>query len=89
MKSLVYMILASFLFGGALISMQVVVERAAASGRPGEQPAAVEEPATMESATPEKPKTAPQETDSEQEDETFVPSEKLPAGSAISFPVNI
>ena len=54
---------------------------------PAQDPAPPSEPPAESSPTAEDPPT--EETSSGSELETFVPSEKLPADSAISFPVDI
>jgi hypothetical protein len=78
MKAFVYPLLSVLLLCGALLSSDT---------RAAQPPEAEEAPEqatpTPEESKPEQPKR------SEEPLETFVPSEKLPADSAISFPVDI
>lgn len=72
-----------------LLALTLAAAIAVASPDAPAQDPASPEPAAA--ATPEPPATETQETPSEETEplETFVPSEKLPADSAIAFPVDI
>ena len=89
MRLLILSIVASFLLGGALLTSRALAGRADAR-RPGQS---LQEPASGSTQTPSGSEEGDQESkpakDYEDEMEDFVPSEKLPAASAISFPVDI
>ena len=82
MKTLVYPLLSVLLLCGALMTSDT---RAAQT--PEAEDASAEAP---ESPSPPSAESEPQKPERSTEPlETFVPSEKLPADSAISFPVDI
>lgn len=74
MRLLIYSIVASFLLGGALLTSRALAGKAEA--RPAQ-------------SSEEKGQESRPAKDYEDEMEDFVPSERLPADSAISFPVDI
>ena len=74
MRYLLYSILASALVGGALAATQTT------SSEPGSKSQETTGETSQQKKTPR---------DYEEEMEDFVPSEKVPADSAISFPVDI
>jgi hypothetical protein len=74
MRFLLFSILASALMGGAYAATQTTTS----------EPGSKSQEATGEKAEQEK---TPKEYEEEMED--FIPSEKVPADSAISFPVDI
>lgn len=88
MRLLIYSIVASFLLGGALLTSRALAGKAEA--RPAQSS---EEPVSgssqSQSGSDEKGQESRPAKDYEDEMEDFVPSEKLPADSAISFPVDI
>ncbi len=86
MRFLIYSIVLSLLLGGgALVASRAFSGKAEAGS--AQEPSS-SDPATQPgSAQTEQEKQ--QEKDYEDEMEDFVPSEKLPADSAISFPVDI
>ena len=85
MRLLIYSIVASFLLGGALLTSRALAGRAEA--HPVQSPQEPASGATPSQSGSEEEKD--QEKDYQDEMEDFVPSEKLPADSAISFPVDI
>ena len=74
MKYLLYSLLASALVGGALAATQTTTPS------PGSESQETKGETTQQKKTPK---------DYEQEMKEFEPSEKVPADSAISFPVDI
>ena len=82
MKAFVYPLLSVLLLCGALMSSDTRAAQSPGAEEPPEQATPTPSPTPQESEPPQ-PKR------SEEPLETFVPSEKLPADSAISFPVDI
>jgi hypothetical protein len=80
MRYLLYSILAGALAGGAVMAKQTTTQE------PQTPPA--EEPGTPQQAPPQE-KDSQAESTKEDELESFTPTEKVPADSAISFPVDI
>ena len=80
MRYLLYSILAGVLAGGAVMAKQTTTEPP--------QPPPAEEPGKSREA-PSQEKDSQAESTEEDELESFTPTEKVPAGSAISFPVDI
>ena len=82
MKAFVYPLLSVLLLCGALMSSDTRAAQPPGAEEAPEQATPTPSP-TPEESEPQQPKR------SEEPLETFVPSEKLPADSAISFPVDI
>jgi hypothetical protein len=73
-RYLLFSVLASFLLGGVVVSTRTQAKQST-------------EPQKSESQETEQQEKDPKEYEDEMED--FTPSEKVPADSAISFPVDI
>jgi cytoskeletal protein RodZ len=91
MRYLIYCILIGFLSGGVLMVQHATAERPSTSGSSGAQtkPTPKEPPPSQTPPADETRQSPSEKEDTEDELGTFTPSEKVPADSAISFPVDI
>lgn len=78
MRILLYLVLGSMLGGGAFVSSRVLAKQSSSEAKESES----------QEATGKNEQTKPPK-DYQKEMEEFKPTEKVPADSAISFPVDI
>ena len=90
MRFVIVAIVASFFLGGALLTSRAVSGEAEVETSPAQEPSS-SVPAKSQSGSAEQDEEQEKQPDRDyqEEMEDFVPSEKLPADSAISFPVDI
>jgi hypothetical protein len=87
-RLLILLIVTSALLGGAILTSRALAGRAEAQPvQSSQEPASGA--AQPQSGSEEKEQESQPAKDYEDEMEDFIPSEKLPADSAISFPVDI